>query len=247
MPVPSPSNMPLPTAAPLLKDGPPTLPNGFVSAWLTNLRFDWSQLTHGYRQQSIANDGLLFEKGQPAQSVYVVQSGRLRLTSDSVEGKRRHLMIVGPTGLVGDCGLLASKDHVVSAEASADTVVCAVPVAAMLAALHQTPALMRQHQALCSMRFRIMLQHLALQGANSAKRRVSHHLLGLMESYGAPHAAGTLISITFTKQEMGHICGLSRVSVSQMFGVLESEGLVVAAGRHVVVRDAARLASLAEN
>ena len=62
-------------------------------------------------------------------------------------------------------------------------------------------ALMRQHQTLCSLRFRVMLQHLAMHGgANAAKRQVSHHLLGLMGSYGQPHLAGTLISITFTKQ-----------------------------------------------
>lgn len=234
-------------AAPPLPDGVAPLPKAFVSAWLTHLRFEWGEVTRGYRQQPVANDGLLFEEGQPAHSVYVVESGRIRLISDSVEGKRRHLMIVGPTGLVGDCGLLQSKSHVVSAEASTDAVVCAVPVAAMLAALYQAPALMRQHQALCSMRFRIMLQHLALQGADSAKRRVSHHLLGLMASYGKPHPAGTLISITFTKQEMGHICGLSRVSVSQIFGALEKDGIIAAVGRNVAIRDAARLASLAQN
>ncbi len=168
--------------------------------------------------------------------------------ADSVEGKRRHLMIVGPTGLVGDCGLLASPHHVVSAEASTDAVVCAVPVAAMLAALQQTPSLMRQHQTLCSLRFRVMLQHLAMHGgANAAKRQVSHHLLGLMGSYGQPHLAGTLISITFTKQEMAHICGLSRVSVSQIFGALEDEGIIVPVGRHVAIRDADRLLLLAQN
>jgi len=237
----------VPTAASAAPDSRGVLPNTFVSAWLTNLQFDWSDVTRGYRPQCIANDGVLFEDGQPARSVYVVQSGRLRLMSDSVDGKRRHLMIMGPTGIVGDCGLLAHNNHVLSAEASTDAVVCAVPVAVLLAALHQTPALMRQHQILCSIRFRIMLQHLALQGANSAKRRVSHHLLGLMESYGSPHAAGILISITFTKQEMGHICGLSRVSVSQIFGALEREGLIAAVGRHVAILDAARLAALAEN
>ncbi len=224
------------------------LPDSFVSAWLTSLCFDWGDLTRGYRQRAIANDGLVFAEGQAAESVYVVQSGRLRLTSDSMEGRRRHLMIVGPSGLVGDCGLLASKHHVVSAEASTDAVVCAIPVAALQSALHQVPALMQQHQALCSLRFRIMLQHLALQGgAHAAKRQVSHHLLGLMGSYGQQHPEGTLISITFTKQEMAHICGLSRVRVSQIFGELEDEGVIATAGRHVAIRNTQRLVSLAQN
>lgn len=91
------------------------------------------------------------------------------------------------------------------------------------------------------MRFQIMLQHLALQGANSARRRVCHHLLGLMNSYGAPHDDGTVISIAFTQQEMGNICGLSRVSVSNIFTRLEREKVIARAGRLIVIRDAPQL------
>lgn len=105
----------------------------------------------------------------------------------------------------------------------------------MLAALRENPQLLSQHQELSSMRFRIMLQHLALQGANSAHRRVCHHLLGLMNSYGAPHRDGTVISISFTQQERGNICGLSRVSVSNIFTLLEREHVITRAGRLIVI------------
>jgi CRP-like cAMP-binding protein len=68
-----------------------------------------------------------------------------------------------------------------------------------------------------------------------------------MASYGTPHPAGMLISITFTKQEMSHLCGLSRVRVSQIFAALEKEGVIGAVGRQVAIPDTARLASLAQN
>jgi CRP/FNR family transcriptional regulator len=91
-----------------------------------------------------------------------------------------------------------------------------------------------------------MLQHHALQGTDSARRRVCHHLLSLMGSYGTPQRdGGTLISVAFTKQEMGDLCGLSRVSVSQVLGRLAHEGVVAEAGRNVVVLAADRLAALA--
>ena len=120
-----------------------------------------------------------------------------------------------------------------------------VPMAELLAAVARSPALARQHQLLASLRFRIMLQHLALHGANSAKRRVSHHLLGLLNSYGRPTPEGMLISIPFTQQEMGNICGLSRVSVSHVFTLLESDGVIARAGRLIVVRELERLREMA--
>jgi CRP/FNR family transcriptional regulator, cyclic AMP receptor protein len=217
-----------------------------VSAWLTALDFEWSEFTRGYRPQAVANNALLFAQGLPLDAVYVVQAGRLRLTGDSVDGRKRHLMFIGSNGLAGDCGLfLGGGRYLVSAEAATEAVVWAVPAAVVTAALQQSPVLMHQFAALSALRYRIMLQHHALQGANSARRRVCHHLLGLMASYGTPHRDGTLISVAFTKQEMGDLCGLSRVSVSQILGGLAEQGVIAEAGRHVVVLAPDRLAALA--
>nr|WP_316642116.1 Crp/Fnr family transcriptional regulator [uncultured Roseateles sp.] len=216
-----------------------------VSAWLTDLRFDWSEVTRGYRRRTLAMEEVLFLEGQEARYAYVLEQGRMRLTSNAIDGKERHLMIVGPSGLLGDCGAPASLRHVMSAVAITEAQVCAVPMAEMLAALARSPALARQHQALTSLRFRIMLQHLALHGANSARRRVSHHLLGLLNSYGRPSPEGMRISIPFTQQEMGNICGLSRVSVSHVFTQLEGDGVIARAGRLIVVRELERLREMA--
>lgn len=218
-----------------------------VSAWLTQLSFDWSPVLPAAREVRIDKEETLFLEGQPVRSVYVVREGRVRLTSFSLDGRERHLMIVGPTGLVGDCGLLASRRHVVSAVGATDAVLAAVPLARMADAVARDPVLSRQCQQLASHRFRIMLQHLALQASNSALRRVCHHLMGLVDSYGTDHAEGTLISIAFTQQEMGNLCGLSRVSVSNIFTRLEREGVVGRSGRLVLIRDAQRLAALARS
>jgi len=208
-----------------------------VSAWFADLRFCWDAATAGARVLRFAKDATLFLEGQAADTVYVIETGRVRLAAFSPDGQERHLMIMGPNGLVGDCALRASANYVVSAVAAADSTVRALPADAMMGAIERSPALLRQYQTLSGMRFRIMLQHLALLGSNSARRRVCHHLLGLMNSYGAIHRNGTLVTISFTQQEMGHICGLSRVSVSQIFSMLEREDIICHDGRAVVIRD----------
>ncbi len=212
-----------------------------VSAWLTNLRFRWDEATKGCRTRRFAKDETLFLEGNAADTVYVIVEGRIRLTSYAFDGKERHLMIVGPNGLVGDCGLLSSRRYVVSAVAASDATVRPVPASTLLAALGQYPELQAQQQTLSGMRFRVMLRHLALQGSNSSRRRVCLHLRDLVHSYGVPHGEGTAISISFTQQEMGSICGLSRVSVSHIFSQLERDRVITRAGRLVVVLDPVRL------
>ena len=215
-----------------------------VSAWLTGLQFDWSGVTHGMRQRQVAKHETLFLEGQSADTVYVVEQGRIRLSAFSYDGKERHLMIIGPNGLVGDCGLFSSDRYLVSAVAAAETTVSTVPMSNMLQAVKQQPQLLHQCHQLSNMRFRVMLRHLALHGSNSARRRVCHHLEDLLGSYGVEHPDGMAISLTFTQHEMGCICGLSRVSVSQIICQLEREQILARDGRLVVIRDAKRLAQM---
>ncbi len=212
-----------------------------LSAWLTNLDFNWDAASSGSRSQQFPKDATLFLEGQKASTVYAIVEGRVRLMSFGFDGKERHLMIMGRNGLVGDCGLLSTPNYVVSAVAASDTIVFAIPARHLLAALSRDAALMRQHQELSGRRFRIMLRHLAMQGSNSSRRRVCLHLLDLVNSYGAQHEHGSVISIAFTQQEMGNICGLSRVSVSHVFTALERDAVIGRDGRLVVVLDREQL------
>lgn len=218
---------------------------GPISAWLTQLSFDWREATHGCRQRRVVAEETIFLAGQAASTAYVIEEGRVRLTAFSADGKERHLMIVGQNGLVGDCGLLSSKTYVVSAVAASDAVLSMVQIDTLLHALDQNPKLLRQHHTMCSTRLQVLMQHLAMQGPNSGQRRVCHHLLGLMHSYGKPVDGGIAISIHFTQQEMGSICGLSRVSVSHIFAELERLGVVERSERLVVVLAPRQLAELA--
>lgn len=220
--------------------------SAIVSSWLASLQFDWKEATQGSRKRRFATEETLFLEGHPADTVYVIEEGRIRLTAYSLDGKDRHLMIIGPNGIVGDCGLLSSKHYVVSALAATDSVVSTVQTSTLLQALDTNPRMLRQHHAMSSMRFRIMMQHLSMQGPNSGQRRVCHHLLGLMNSYGQAHPDGTIISITFTQQEMGNICGLSRVRVSNIFTSLEREKIIARSDRLVLILNPDKLVHLSQ-
>ena len=221
--------------------------SGIVSAWLTGLQFRWDELLQGARMRQFAKDETLFLEGRPADTVYLIQDGRVRLTSFGFDGHERHLMIVGPGGLVGDCALPSTPHYVVSAVAAADAQVAMVPASRLLASLARHPLMAAQQSALSGMRFRILLRHVAVQGSNSGRRKVCLHLLDLVHSYGVPHRLGMAISILFTQQEVGSICGLSRVSVSHIFTQLAREQVIARQGRQVVVVDAARLDLLARS
>ena len=102
-------------APPAKQRGAPGDGGDIVSAWLTNLRFDWSAVTRGARSRRFGKDETLFLEGQTADTVYVVQEGRVRLTSFGFDGKERHLMIVGADGLAGRSCVFARTRTILAA------------------------------------------------------------------------------------------------------------------------------------
>lgn len=180
------------------RDMLPPVDDRLTSAWLTQLQYRWDELTQGKRSRILAKDETLFLEGQAADTVYVILQGRVRLTTFGFDGKERHLLIIGPSGLVGDCALRCTRRYTVSAVAATDSVVALVPAATMLSALVHDPRMAAQQQHLSGLRFRILFRHVAVQGANASRRRVCTHQLDLIHSYGAPHRFGQGISITFT-------------------------------------------------
>ena len=216
-----------------------------VSAWLTDLDHDWSLLEPHGRALSLGPEEPVFHEGESAEAVYVIRAGRVRLSTFAVDGRERHLLIVGARGMVGDCGLPSAPRHIVSAVSTSQVELVAIPTRTWLRLLESEPVIARQHAALSSRRFRVLLQQLELQAHNSARRRVCHHLIGLVNAYGTQVDGGVRIEMTYTQQEMGNICGLSRVSVSNIFSRLRKEGVVAQQRGHTVVSDMAQLRALA--
>lgn len=222
-----------------------TMPQQFVSVWLTDLHYDWTEIKQRGRERLVKKEEILFLEGQPTDTVYIVESGRIRLVAYSPDGKEQHLAVIGSNGLVGDCGLFSGGHHLCSAIASCEAALFEVPGDFMIQAIQRYPTVMRQYLALMDMRFRIMLQHYALLSASSARQRVCYHLLGLMHGYSSPHRDGHIIRILFTQQEMANVCSISRVSVSNIFMSLEGEHVIARDGRNIVILDPQHLTALA--
>jgi CRP-like cAMP-binding protein len=213
-----------------------------TSTWLEGLGFDWGDLVVGRRLRALRKNECLFAQGQADAHVYIVHSGRVRLTIHDHEGSELHVAIVGSTGLLGDTGASAFGSHLCSAYASAQSSVYVLPRQALLEGIARHPAWLRQSRAMADHLMRLSLQHHWLLGVQGARQRVCHHLLGLLASHGQAHPRGRLIGITFSQQEMAELCCISRVSVSHVWRELEREGVIEREGRLLLVRELAALA-----
>ena len=83
---------------------------------------------------------LVFEKGDPAEALYVVLSGRIRIF-DVVDGREHDVVTVGPGGFFGEHSLLLDIVHSKSACATEPSELMVVPRDSFQALMSDNPDL----------------------------------------------------------------------------------------------------------
>jgi CRP/FNR family cyclic AMP-dependent transcriptional regulator len=83
----------------------------------------------------------IFTQGSPAEAVYYIKSGKVRLTVVSEQGREGVTAILGPSFFFGEHCLATPAVNTASATAMVKTVVVRVEKNAMLRAMHEEPSL----------------------------------------------------------------------------------------------------------
>lgn len=82
------------------------------------------------------------------------------------------------------------------------------------------------------------LESMSLRVAN---KKVAHQLSYFAQNFGVPDENGTLIPVPLTHQTLADILNLARETVTHCLAGLQTKGLILASGKHVVVTDLDKL------
>src|SRR5579859_2816316 len=74
-------------------------------------------------RRRIAAGRPVFRQGEPAETLYLIDSGRLRVAMGERAGRERVLQFLGPGEIVGEAAFMASAVHISSAVAVDETMV----------------------------------------------------------------------------------------------------------------------------
>ena len=181
----------------------------------------------------------VFEEGAPAEGLFVLLEGRVRLVRVSRGGREQVLHSEGPGATLGEVPLLDGGGYVATAIATQPSRLLYLPRAAVLDACRRHPdvALGIIHVLARRVRsFAGLVEQLSLKDLTA---RTAGLLL-------ADAAGRTSFELSTTRDELAARLGTVREPVSRAFARLRKAGVIRIVGRRVTILDARRLADLAE-
>ena len=185
---------------------------------------------------------VVFAEGQPAAGVYMLCSGRAKVSISSSEGKTVILRIAQPGDLLGVNSVLKGLPYEATVETLERCRIDSVPRAGFIKLLDKSKAArVGVSMALGNELSNMVERSRLLLLSQSAQEKLIRLLLKWYEEFGEPTPNGTRLNHGLTHEEIGQMICASRETVSRLFTELKRKQIVLLNGPGIVVRNRAAL------
>lgn len=169
---------------------------------------------------------VVFHQGEPGREMYIVVSGKLKVSVTSADGKELSFFIFSQGDVFGELALL-------DGERRSATVTAIGPCELLVLRLEAFKALLKEHQSIGLRLLSILAGRVRATTALYESSvfieipgRLAARLLELAAEHGEATADGVLIDLKLSQYELGTLVNASRESVNKQLKAWEEQGIV---------------------
>ncbi|HWX94879.1 MAG TPA: Crp/Fnr family transcriptional regulator [Terriglobales bacterium] len=183
---------------------------------------------NGRKSLAVARKKTIFSQGDPADAVFYIQKGKVRLTVVSHSGKEATIGILGAGNFFGEGSLAGQALRMGSAAATTDCELLRIEKKAMMDALHHEHALSDIFVAYLLARNIRYEEDLVDQLFNSSEKRLARVLL-MLAHFGKEGVPETVIP-KISQETLAEMVGTTRSRVSFFMNRFRKMGFIDYAG-----------------
>lgn len=179
---------------------------------------------------------IIYRMDDPAESLYFVRSGMVKLSKLFPNGKEAILDVVGQHDTFGELLLQPQERRVAQAEAIERTTLIVLPRSELQTLVQQKPDLALKLIQMMARRLFEARAWSAEVSAYSAPERVASLLYRLAREFGRPHPQGVELGLKINQEDIARMVGATRETVSHSLNKLKHLGAIVRPRTPIVVR-----------
>jgi CRP/FNR family transcriptional regulator len=173
--------------------------------------------------------------GDPADELFLIKGGRLKLSKVFEDGREVTLDIRKSGDFVGETLLSEAADYPVSAWRLEDTLTCGFDRRQFEQLVLAHPRIGLQIIRNMSERIPSLTDRLGGLAGGPIQDRLLQTLVDLSRDHGVSHRQGRAIQLSLTHEDLSFLIGAHRVSVTRAIRDLKRSGKVITDGRHLII------------
>jgi len=183
------------------------------------------KITAGKQELSFRKGEKIFSQGEPADSIFFIQTGRIKITVVSAGGKEAVLAMPGPHDFFGEGSLVNQSLRISTAETLEASTVFRVEKRAMIRSLHEQSELSEKFMALLLTRNIDLEEDLCDQLFNHSEKRLARVLLKLarLREHGVALDASVPV---LSHETLAEMVGTTRSRITHFMNKFRTMGLI---------------------
>lgn len=180
---------------------------------------------------------MLFVAGEPAIGMYVIVTGSLRATRESIEGREQVIHVDRAGASIAEVPMFDEESYPSSVTAEEDSTVLFLARADVRAACLEHPEIAMAALKILARRLRgcaALVESLSLQDVD---RRLALFLQAMSKDSGQIEGKHVAIELSLTHQQIAARIGSVREVVSRAMGRLQKNGWIEVSGARIVIQD----------
>jgi CRP/FNR family transcriptional regulator, cyclic AMP receptor protein len=184
----------------------------------------------------------VFAEGEPADRLYIIISGKVKIGRRSLNGRDHLLAILGPPDMFGELSVFDPGLRTASATTLTEVRAVTLDRDTLRGWMVDRPEVTEQLLRLLARRLRRTDNKLTDQMITDVPGRVANQLLLLAQQFGTREGDGLRVAHDLTQEEIAQLVGASRESTNQALSTFADRGWIQWESHNVLILDAANLA-----
>lgn len=194
---------------------------------------------------TFAPDERIYRAGEPAEALYVVAEGRVKLSQDTAGGTETVTDLLVPGELFGAMSTLGEPHHHQTASALVGTCVLRIDQGDFRTVLAEQPRIALRVLDDVAARLSRAQSDIGSQSTATVEQRVASTLLRLADKLGEDRGRdGILLEVPLSRADLAGLARSTPESVSRVMSRWKKEGLIDSGRRWTAVKDRGRLEDL---
>jgi CRP/FNR family cyclic AMP-dependent transcriptional regulator len=187
----------------------------------------------------------VFAEREPADRLYIIISGKVKIGRRSALGRENLLMVVGQSDIFGELSIFDPGPRTTSATTISEVRAVSMDRDALRAWMTERPEIAEQLLRVLARRLQLINNDLADLFFTDVPGRVAKQLLQLAQQFGSQEGGALRVTHDLTQDEIAQLVGASRQSVNKALTDFVHRGWIRLAYKSVLITDSESVARLA--
>ena len=204
------------------------------------------QLAEMARRRAYAADAPIFRKGDPASGLYVIERGRVKISSGSREGREMVLNLLGEGAIFGEVALIDGGERTADATACDPVSVLVLDRGQLIAFLQRDLGLLLRMLVTLTGRLRWVSDRFEDVVFLGLPARLAKRLLFLGEHFGVDTPDGRRLTVSLPQRELASHMNVTRETMNRLLQDWQGQGMIEIRRGFIVLRRPDALAAIVD-